>query len=162
VIPTRRHLQYAAGFLELGMLKDAARELRAIDRADQDAPEVLSARLDLTMQAKQWKSVRFFARKLARIEPENEKGWISWAYALRELNRVEEAKRVLLEAEPVHGKNSDVLHYNLACYDCLLGNLPEAKRRLTIAAQKDKQWKEAALSDPDLKALWTEIGRMEG
>ena len=84
----------------------------------------------------------------------SESGWIGWAYALRELNRVEEARAVLLDAEKYHGTNSAVLHYNLACYDALLGALKNARARLEKACRMDAQFKITAREDPDLVALW--------
>ncbi|MFM8336403.1 MAG: TPR end-of-group domain-containing protein, partial [Opitutaceae bacterium] len=80
-------------------------------------------------------------------------GWIHWAYALRELGRIEQALAVLQEAEPLHPKVG-VIHFNLACYHCLLGDLPAAKRRLERACRIKPDWKKTALEDPDLKGLW--------
>lgn len=94
------------------------------------------------------------ARELAQRDPSYEKGWIDRAYALREMERVPAAKAVLLEAEPIHGKESGVLHYNLACYHCLLGEFEETKTRLHRACQLSEEFKTSALEDPDLKALW--------
>jgi tetratricopeptide (TPR) repeat protein len=133
MISTRRHLEYASGFIELGMFAEAAGELAAIPAADRNSPEVLSVQADFHMQAKQWEELITTARAYAQAAPEADKGWIYWAYALRELGRVTEAQTVLLEAEPRHGATCAVLHYNLACYACLLGDKPEAKRRLTLA-----------------------------
>jgi hypothetical protein len=76
------------------------------------------------------------------------------------MSRVTEAKAVLLEAEPRHGK-SGVLHYNLACYHCLLGELEEAKARLNRACKTGKEWKDAATTDPDLEALRGAFGAWE-
>ena len=160
MIPSRRHLQYAAGFIELGMMKDATKELRAIRHADQSTPKVLSGWIDLHMQARQWKKLIIVSRKLSALLPGDDQGWISWAFALRELQRIKEARAILLKALPIVGKTCDVLHYNLACYECLLGNMAEAKRYLNTATHKDRQWKTAALDDPDLKGLWPEIKRM--
>ena len=157
VIPTRRHLHYASGFIELGMLRDAAKELRAIAKTDQRTPKVLTVWIDLHMHARRWKPLIAVSRQLVRAEPQDDKGWISWAFGLRELNQVEAARAVLLKAMPLHGKTCSVLHYNLACYECLLGNLPQAKRHLKIAADRDKEWRESALADTDLEALWPEI-----
>lgn len=157
---TLRRLKHASGYLGLGMLNEAADELETIEGDDRLSADVMRLRVDLYMQAKQWDLLSAVARELARLSPEDETGWINWAYALRELNRVEEAKAVLLQAEPIHGPKSGVLHYNLACYHCLLGDLVEAKRRLSIACRADNQWKRAALDDPDLKAMWDDIGSM--
>lgn len=82
-----------------------------------------------------------------------ENSWIGWAYALRELEQVEEAREVLLKAEIRHGKASAVLHYNLACYDSLLGELASARARLATACRMDGRFKQAAKDDPDLRAL---------
>ena len=161
MISTRRHLQYASGHLELGMFKEAVAELDAIKQADQNLPAVISARVDLHMHAKQWNRVIRFAQELSRLVPADDKGWISHAFALRELERIEEAQAVLLEAEPQLKNECAILHYNLACYACLLGNKAEAKRRLAVALKMDKAWKQEALEDPDLKAMKTFIKAME-
>lgn len=161
MISTHRHLQYASGYVELGMFAEAAVELESIAQSDQRLPEVLSVRIDLHMEARQWDTVGEFARKLIRLDPENDKGWITRAFALRELELIEEAQTVLLEAEPLHGKKCAVLHYNLACYACLLGDKAEAKRRLTITLHMDQSWKQSALEDPDLKTMRATIAAMK-
>lgn len=161
MIPTRRHLEYARGYLELGMLAEAAAELTGVNLADQNLPEVGEVRADLHMQAKQWQPLLATARAYARQRPEADKGWIYWAYALRELDHVAEAQAVLREAEPRHGAACAVLHYNLACYACLLDDKAEAKRRLVIAFALDVTWKESALSDPDLATMRAEIKVMD-
>jgi lipoprotein NlpI len=98
-------------------------------------------------------------RELSRCAPDYENGWIYQAYGLRELNRIEEAKALLLAAESRHGK-SGVLNYNLACYHCLLGEMADARARLRRACRLDPHWKTAALDDPDLKAMRDEIAAM--
>ena len=113
------------------------------------------------MAKKEWLMVAGFGEQLARRYPENRHGWISWAYALRALNRIEEAKAVLLEAELLHGAECGLLHYNLACYYCLLGDQTEANRRLRVACKMGKKWKEIALDDEDLKAMWDDIASMQ-
>lgn len=135
------------------MFPEAAREFDAIEGDDRLSPDVLSVRADLHMEAKQWVPLVAAAQALARRQPKSLKGWIHWAYALRELNRVAEAKAVLLEAEPLHWEKCALLHYNLACYHCLLGELAAARERLRKACKMDKHWQEQARADPDLAAL---------
>lgn len=156
---TSRRLRHADGYLALGLLNEAAAELAVIPREEWALPDVLSARIDLRMAKKEWGMVAGFGEQWARRHPDTENGWIAWAYALRELNRIEEAKTVLLEAEPRHGE-SGVLHYNLACYHCLLGELAAARARLRQACQLGKEWKKAARQDTDLKAIWDDIRSM--
>ncbi len=161
MISTRRRIEYATGYLELGLASAAAEELAAIDLADLDLPEVLRVRSEYLMQTREWEPLVTTAALLVRRMPDDESGWISWAYALRELNRVEEAQAVLKEAELRHGKTCGVLHYNLACYACLLGNHVEAIRRLRRALRINEEWKASALTDSDLQPLWAEIAALK-
>ena len=56
---------------------------------------------------------------------------------------------------------SPIMRYNLACYECQLGRLEQAKQWLekAFALGDAKQMKLAALDDPDLEPLWKEIGK---
>lgn len=152
-LPTQRRVEHALGYIGLGMFAPALAELDSIETGDQFRPEVLSARVELHMTTKQWPEVIAVASRLVQTNPEIEHAWIGWAFALRELDRVAEARTVLLAAEPHHGTTSAVLHYNLACYDSLLGNLTEARRRLAIAYRMDDRLKADGALDPDLRAL---------
>jgi len=152
-IPASRRREYARGYLALGLTGLAAAELRALGDADLDDPETRSVLIDLEMERKSWPLVIDLARDYCERRPREEKGWISWAYALRELQRVAEARDVLLRAEPLHGKVSPLLHYNLACYFCVLGDHGEARRRLDSAIGMDSDYAELAKDDPDLADL---------
>jgi hypothetical protein len=54
------------------------------------------------------------------------------------------------------------MRYNLACYECQLGNLERAKDWLEKALKlgDTKAIKLAALEDPDLQPLWRDIGQI--
>lgn len=158
-LSTVRHVKYAQGYAELGLFREADAELAAIDPHDTRLPEVINAHVTVTWEAKRWEPLIEHAHHLARREPKEERGWIAWAYALRELGRIGEAKSVLLEAEPLHGDSSAVLHYNLACYHCLLGELEEARMRLHTAFRMHAPFKADAPKDRDLEALWGELGK---
>ncbi|PTY06531.1 hypothetical protein DB347_10815 [Opitutaceae bacterium EW11] len=152
-IPLRRRVEYARGFLELGLLEDARAEIEALDPKDRRSMDALSAMVDIEMEAKRWSEVIATASHAVQEHPACERGWIGWAYALRELKRVEEARDILLQAEQELGDACGLLHYNLSCYFCLLGDLEEAQRRLERACQLDSDWRGTALEDPDLEAL---------
>lgn len=156
-IPRRRRIEYGRGYLELGLLEDAQAELNEIPENEQSDLDLLELRVDLHMELKHWERVVSTAQLVCEQRPRQERPWIAWAYALRELQRIEEAKTVLLRGEEHHGAKCGVLHYNLACYYCLLGELTEADRRLKRACILDRSWREVALEDPDLKALRARI-----
>ena len=54
------------------------------------------------------------------------------------------------------------MRYNLACYECQLGNLDRAKRWLEKAFELGdaRNMKLAALDDPDSEPLWKVIGKI--
>lgn len=145
--------QFIRAYLELDMLADAREELAQFTTEERTRLDVLDAGLEFATRLRDWAQVVDLGEKLARGFPEFEGGWIGWAYALRELQRIEEARAVLLEAEPLHGKRSAVLHYNLACYHALLGELDIARERLRRACKLAPKFKQEALADPDLAAL---------
>jgi len=150
---TRRRLRHVHGYIGLEMFRAAAAELAAIAAGERRAPEVRLTRMDFYIASERWDAAIRIGSAMARKDPACEQAWIGWAYALRELQRVVEAKEVLLVAETAHGVTSALVHYNLACYDALLGDLPAARARLTKAYRLDKSLKVTAESDPDLEAL---------
>lgn len=152
-------MQYAQGYAELGLLREAQAELDAIDAADRSSLPVLTAVAAARWAAKQWEPLVTAARELVQLAPQEESAWIGWAFALRELGRIAEARAVLLDAEPRHGKSSAVLHYNLGCYYCLLGEMDAARQRLETAFRMHPPFKAEAANDADLEPLWGEFVR---
>ena len=65
MIPTSRHLQYARGYIDLGMVNEASDELEAIDWDDRMKSEVLAMRVDLFHAARNWELMRDIAKHLA-------------------------------------------------------------------------------------------------
>ena len=154
---TARRVRYAQGYAELGLFREAENELDGIEPTECANPGVLVVRVTLHWEAKQWEQLVAFAGALARAAPQEEKGWIAWAFALRELGRIADARAVLLEAEPIHGRTSAVLHYNLGCYHCLLGEFEAARKRLHTAFRLHPPFKAEAGQDRDLEAMWAEF-----
>ena len=152
-IPTHKRLEYARGYLALGLVHEATLELEKIEVGDRKSIEVRAVWVELHMVAKQWELVLKVARLLCEVSPENEGAWIAWATALRKLQRVKEAGEVLLKAEPLHGGKSAILHYHLACYACLQGYHMEAEKYLAKACKMDTHFSDQWPSDPDLAGL---------
>jgi len=100
--------------------------------------------------------MRIVARILAQRDPDNVHWSVQWAYATRRSDSIEATRLILLEAvERI--PTAAILHYNLACYECQLGGVAVAKARLQHAIQLDPRYREKAMEDQDLKAVWDSL-----
>lgn len=160
VIPTSRRIDYAYGYLALGLISEATVELGSIREEDQLKPEVLSVCVELHMATKDWQAVAKVARQMTEQTPGDSHGWISWAYATRRCVDIPAAEAILLKGEKCVGAPCPTIDYNLACYYCLLGEIAKAKTRFENACRRDAGWKQAALADEDLRAIWDHIALM--
>jgi tetratricopeptide (TPR) repeat protein len=77
---------------------------------------------------------------------------------LHELKRTQEAFDNIASVRDKFRKEH-ILHYNGGCYLAQLGRLDEARKWLKVAFKLRPEQRTAALSDPDLEMLWTEIRR---
>jgi tetratricopeptide (TPR) repeat protein len=158
--PDRHHLNAAVGWLELRAFKDAAEELEKIDPAHRAHPEVLDLRWHLHAGSKEWEAALTTAKQQVEVEPFAPAGWIQQSYALHEMNRTDEA---LAELERVVERFPDIgtIPYNLACYNCRLGRLEEARTWLRRACriQGGRETILLATDDPDLAAIRDELNK---
>jgi tetratricopeptide (TPR) repeat protein len=159
--PDSLHLLAAQGWLELGNHLEANEELEQITPCRRARPEVLEVRWQIYAAAKKWDATLDIAATLIRIDAEDPLGWVHRSYALHELKRTTEARDNLLrvvDTFPI----SATIHYNLACYECQLGRLEQAKTWLEKAFKLGdaKKMKLAAIDDPDLEPLWRAIGKL--
>lgn len=152
MIPTTRRLQHARGYLGLGMVNEASDELKAIDWDDRMKPELLAMRVDLYQAAKNWELMADIAMHLAETLPDQSDGWFNWAYALREMDKVTEAKDVALKGLELH-PDQTIHHFDLACYLSLLGEYPAAKKHLNRSIKLDERFKAEAVEDEDLASV---------
>ena len=154
-----RHLEAAEGWLGLGDIAEANQELNCISAAKQSHPAVLQVRYLICAKEKRWETCVTLANSMVQLDPTLSFGWIHRSYALHELKRTREALDQLLPAVRRFPKEATV-RYNLACYECVLGNLEKARRRLAetfkIAASEEtlEEYRQTASEDPDLKPLW--------
>src|SRR4051812_12423082 len=121
-ISTAHRVRYANGYMELGMMNEAAEELESVEPRDRALPAVIEAWIDLHMSGEQWAFAAVVAQELTQKCPNEPKGWISWAFSIRRLDGLLEAEAILLEAEKRIGASCALVHYNLACYRCVSGD----------------------------------------
>ena len=156
-----RLLEAAQGWLELGLPDEASKELENITPELREHPVVLRLRWGILVAAKNWEAGLEVANSLIRLVPDDPIGWIGRSYALHEMKRTTEARENLLQVVDKFSVNS-TMRYNLACYECQLGHLEQARGWLDKALKLGdaKAMKQAALEDRDLEPLWGEIGQM--
>jgi uncharacterized protein HemY len=151
-----KHLQAAEGFLTLGMYHDALVELEEIDPFSRTVPEVLKVRLEIYGRTKKWHLMEVVAGNLVGHDPGNPQWVILLAYATRRCTSIGAAKKILITALRQH-PDEPIIHYNLGCYDCQMGNIAGAKTHLRRSFELQSQCRAIALDDPDLEPLWKEI-----
>ncbi len=148
----QRTLLAAQGYCELEMFGDALAELNSLPDEAQHHPMAVEMRLVVLMQAKLWEQALETARELCSIMPKGLSGFIHAAFCLHEMKRTEEARSTLLDGpDTLH--TDPTYHYNLACYECILGNVELARAHLDRSVQLDKKYKAYAKTDPDLAGL---------
>lgn len=147
-----RIITAAQGYFELEMHREAIAELDRLPLAEQIRPDVLEMRVLILMGNNRWKEALAASEKLCAVMPEFPVGFIHAAYCLHELGRTREARELLLEG-PAALVQDATYHYNLACYECALGNLEVARAYLKASLEMDEQLEAFARQDPDLKPL---------
>lgn len=156
--PDLHSLSAARGWLELGNIAEAWGELNEILPRWHEHPEVLGLMWELHAADRVWAKALAVSRQMVMRYPKDVSGWIHQSYTLHELRQTEEARDLLVSVAEQFPEIS-VIPYNLACYECQLGNLEQARRWLGRAEEmKGKSnFKKMALTDPDLQPLWDYI-----
>lgn len=153
MIPTSRRLEYTSGYLQLGMVAEAREELGQINPVDEAKPEVQAMWVELHLAEKNWEPMADLSRDLAESDPDQAMWWVHWAYALRELQQIKEAREVAVRGLERH-PDEPVLHFNLACYLSLLGEFDESSDHVNRSISLDERFQEESVQDPDLAGLW--------
>lgn len=140
----------------LEMFDDAALELQQLSPGLENHRDVLVTKVYVSQGLKDWGVLRVAALKLMAEEPGNAQWPISLAYATRRCESIHAARAILMIALENH-PDECIIPYNLACYDCQLGNMDSAMMYLERAIQMSSHVKAMALDDEDLKALWDRL-----
>ena len=150
-----RTLLAAQGYSELSMFDDALAELDTLTPEIAQEAGAIELRTVILMQAKRWKPALAASRDLCHTAPEKTVGFIHAAFCLHELGRTAEARDILIDGpQSLHAEPT--FHYNLACYECRLGNLDLARLHLEKSIELDKKMRDFAKTDPDLAVLYEE------
>jgi Flp pilus assembly protein TadD len=160
--PDRHILNATEGWLELGQIPAAREEFARLSAAARALPPALGIEWQLLAAEKQWAAAVGVAEALLRTAPEAPEAWIHRSFALHELRDTARARDLLTPAAKLFPREPTI-PYNLACYECQLGNLEAARRWLRRAVRRQtsraarQQQLTHALADPDLAPLAEEI-----
>jgi predicted Zn-dependent protease len=142
----------AQGYLELGMVDEALAELLSVPAVESRDPDIIELRLHVLMQARRWPEALATAEDLLRLQPGAVPAYIHGAFALHELKRTAEARDLLLKG-PEELRNDPTFHYNIGCYEAVLGNREAALQSLEQSFALDGTYRDFARRDPDLQLL---------
>ncbi len=150
---TARALRAAEGFLFFSLYREALAELDSIPEFEREDCEVMVARTRILLHLGRWKKAAHLSARGAALHNDEDEFTVQRAFALHQLNKGEQAARVLLDA-PEWIRRTGILHYNLACYEARWGNLTVARQCVQAAIQLNSAIKKSARQDPDLAELW--------
>jgi Flp pilus assembly protein TadD len=122
-------LNAADGWLEFDNCIEAEKELKQIAPALQRHPEVLARRFNMLAKAECWCNAEKVAQEIIELMPASTFGWIHRSEALHKQNLTGTARMKLLPALQLFPADI-AIRYNLACYECALGNIRQAKSLL--------------------------------
>ena len=150
---TYNALQAAEGYVYLELYREALAELDELVEREQEDRDVMIARIRILLHLQRWtRAARLSSRGEALFSDEDE-FTVQRAFALHQMNRTEEAARVLRQA-PEWIRRTGILYYNLACYEARWGNLQAARHCVQTAIELNSAIKKNARQDPDLADLW--------
>ena len=161
-------LRRASGYLELGELllegeaaappsacrlfRRALAELTQLAEADLADPAAALLEGESLRALGEWEAALPPLTRAAHATPAHLEAWLGIGWCLKRLDRLREAIGALaegLEAFP----DQPVLHYNLACYHSLAGNVPAAIDHLTRAIAIDDRFRDLTGHERDFDAI---------
>jgi predicted Zn-dependent protease len=159
---SERSLLAAQGYLELGMVEEALAELVDVPTSvisDPDTapdPYLIELRVHILMKGERWSDALSSAKELLLLDSAALPAYIHGAFALHELGRTTEARDLLLRGPEVLGMDP-TYHYNIGCYEAVLGNIESAKRSLEKCFALDETYRDFAKQDSDLETIRSEL-----
>jgi len=147
---TVRAIHSARGYLELRMTEDARRELETLSARERTDPGTILFQIRILLYEEKWQLAESMARNAYALHPEDHEFLVQRIFALYQLGHTKDARR-LLRHPPRWLHNSGLLHYNLACYEALIGDVATARECAKAAFSLNPALSSRAMRDPDLR-----------
>lgn len=158
-------LETARGYYGLKLFNEAATELSRASRFAATRDDFLEIRSLIHGAKGQWRESLACADAMIEQTLDNATAHCLKAEAVKHLNGVESAYQVLMDALWRFPKSA-LANFNLSCFAAKAGNLRKARRHLikcfrdAVNTDNDGFFQSLAVFDEDLRAIWSEIPRM--
>jgi tetratricopeptide (TPR) repeat protein len=160
---TLQQIRFAEGWLGLGNAEEAGKAIADLNSVEANQPDVLALRWSIHAAVEQWEEAHRVALIQLKVNSDDVRGWINQSYALRRMpdGGIRMAMEALLPALQKFPREV-LIPYNLACYQCQLGDLEESRKYLRLAFKIGgrRQLLALALDDPDLKPIRDDLGSL--
>ena len=153
---SRWAIEKADGYMDLKMWDQALQELDKVSESERSSLAYQHYRLRLAIENHDWDTSTRLSTALHDSAPEEPTFWVERAYVARRAESIQVARTILHDAL-VRFPEVAVIPFNLACYECQLGDLQLAREYLDAACKIDPAYRTLALEDEDLKPLWNEL-----
>lgn len=145
-------LSFVRGYLDLGMIAAAERELARLSVRHRCYADVIELRIRVLLARHRYDKAAWLARSAAKVYPGVAEFYLFASRAYEALGRPDQAKEVWISA-PSLFHVSGIFHYNLARYEAKLGNPASARQHIKLAIELDPAMQDRAKADPGLCSL---------
>ena len=117
---------------------------------------MLAVRVRVYQALERWELMQAVAKRMVEYDPDDSGWWVLWAQATSRAESIDAGRLILVNALERHPHDAGV-HFNLACYECGLGNMERTKGRLERCFDLDPNRRLVALEDERFEALWESL-----
>ncbi len=149
-------LDKTRGYIDIGMLDEASREIEKLPSEKRTSPEALEMNIVITILKKDLDEALSLCEEFTEKYPDKHAGFIQGAYCLHATKQTQDAID-FLQSGPKTLLDEPVYFYNLACYEVALERNQAALTWLNQSIEMKPANRRVALADPDLSALRSEI-----
>jgi tetratricopeptide (TPR) repeat protein len=148
----QKHVEYASGYLDLGMYDDAVQEADIALILSPNLSPAIAIKSAALWQANRLSEAEPFVAQLAELNPRDAGIWINLAYIRRRTQSLDAAVDTLQRAFEVNPQDA-LAHYNMACYRAVQHRPDEAIELLKNALHLDPKLRVLAKVEPDFADL---------
>ena len=145
-------LERSEGYCDLGMWKDARREVESLPSSLRQHPDALWRELKIYVGQKLWSHAARIGETLCAGWPERAAFFLETTFALEQAGQVDESLS-LLRSAPDHIWNHAEAWYTLACVNARMAQIEASRLALGRCFEIDQKWRFTAMYEPALAPL---------